>query len=1038
MFENELRLPIPIAVFHCASDWQVAEVNEKMCKLLGYNSAKLLQKDIWMHIVQERDIASFEELIEQVARHQGAESIELRIYDCDKREHWVRVDCAFIGRYGVAPYVMIVLNDITEQKNAQLRLKLVNEQYQLLGEVTKEITFDVDINSWTIFVAKRFFEIRGDEKPRDKYCSFSDILKQIHEEDQDAVIKTLKGASVYENSGNIEYRINIAGINQEKNYVWFRTYYRSVVDEVGNVIRVIGRSYNVDKARVIYDEAKRDALTKLFNKVETQKAVEQVLLEESNEVHAMLLIDIDDFKDINDTFGHTYGDTVIIDVANTIREQFRGGDIVGRVGGDEFLVLMQAVTEETVHEKAKTLCHKLEKNYSGGAVSKQISISVGIAFYHKDGSNYQELFEKADHAMYRAKQSGKCQYAVAQEQDFGPIQKKERRVENRTDLSAQDKEFLTFATSLMTHARNIDGSLNMLLKRILERFHLDLVAIFEEDADKKNLVLSNYYSDKFHFFEKSLFPKTNEELEYATAGQMVQIKRAAKIIYENKMKMWGQTQEYSMTDCSILAGRFEHIGVTSGYIYYVSMDENKEWEANEITLLGELSRAISVFVSLRIRMDESKKELRKMQRRDQLTGLYNFDAFQSKMKEILLEHDPQKVYAIEYLDINNFGYVNDNYGYQVGDNALKMFAEIAKSQPYYIAGCHLYSDFFVMLVADETEAALKENLNLQHQHFNKMQNHQYPASSMSICAGAYAFDRENPDTEGAFENANLAWKAAKQMRSHEVVWFTSELRKAKKAEQTIVGEFYEALYRGEFQLYLQPKFYLSSGEIYGAEALARWKKQDGRILFPGEFLEPLEKIGYVTELDFFIFEELLKTMEKWNIENKKPIVVSTNFSGRHFERDVKEFIKRIENIFQKYHVCANQIELEITEGVFIQNKDALKECMATLREMGFRIAIDDFGTGYSSLSVLTDIPVDVVKMDKSFIDKADSKMQRKLIAEIGKLIQIAGKDVIFEGIETDGQKEFLTKSGFCYGQGYLCNKPIPKNEFESLYMKNLQ
>ena len=116
----------------------------------------------------------------------------------------------------------------------------------------------------------------------------------------------------------------------------------------------------------------------------------------------------------------------------------------------------------------------------------------------------------------------------------------------------------------------------------------------------------------------------------------------------------------------------------------------------------------------------------------------------------------------------------------------------------------------------------------------------------------------------------------------------------------------------------------------------------------------------------------------------------------------------------------------------------LNYCLDKLRETGFSIAIDDFGTGYSSLSVLTDIPVDVVKMDKSFIDKADSKKQRELITEIGKLIQIAGKDVIFEGIETAEQRDFLSTSGFSHGQGYLCNKPLPADEFKKIYLKDQQ
>lgn len=1031
------NLPIPMAVFKCAADWEVVEVNDKLCKFCGKDRSLLLRREYFEQLIYERDLACFEEMLERVARDKSAEACDIRIVEKEGTQKWVHIECDFLFVKDIAPYISCAMIDIQKQKETEQKLRLVNEQYQILGDITKEITFEMDVSNWEVYISKQFFEMRGDVKAEDRCCSFADVLKRIHPEDQDGMIKALKSATVYEKTGTIEYRVNMS-VDEEEDYVWFRTYYRSITEDDGSVIRLIGRSYNVDKEKEMLDEAKRDSLTKLYNKVETKKAIARVIEEYPDELHAMFVIDVDDFKGINDTFGHTYGDTVIMDVANTIKENFRREDIVGRVGGDEFLVFMKDVRQEKAIEKAENLCHILEKSYRGDAVSKQISVSMGIAFYGKDGENYQTLFEKADHAMYRAKQGGKGGYELATEEDAGPMKKKKHSVENRTDLSMQDKEFLTFATGLMTHARNIDGSLNMLLKRISDRFNLDLVAIFEIDPSGNNLLLSNYYSEKFNFYEKSLFPKTSKQLEDVSVGEMVEIRRASRWMYQNGVKEWQNASELEYTDCAIMAGKFEHIGVTSGYIYYVSMDKTREWAPNEVALLNELTRAISVFMSLKIRMDESKKELRKIQRRDQLTGLYNFDTFQSKMKEILDNPDPAMVYAIEYLDINNFGYVNDNYGYQVGDYALKTFAELAKSQPYYVAGCHLYSDFFVVLVAENTKEAIKKNLDEQHKRFARIQSQQYPSSSMSICSGVYIIEGKCNDVEMAFENANLAWKMAKHSRSREIVFFTDELRKEKKAEQTIIGEFYDALSRKDFQMYLQPKFMLRDGKIYGAEALARWKKPNGGVLPPGVFLEPLEKIGYVTELDFYIFEELLKNMQSWIEEGIEPLVVSTNFSGRHFEQDGQDFIDRIRMLLEKYIVPASYIEIEITEGVFIKNKEVLNRCLDELRQMGFRIAIDDFGTGYSSLSVLTDIPVDVVKMDKSFIDKANSQKQRELIAEIGKLIQIAGKDVIFEGIETIEQRDFLSTSGFSHGQGYLCNKPIPAAEFKKMYLKDQQ
>lgn len=433
-------------------------------------------------------------------------------------------------------------------------------------------------------------------------------------------------------------------------------------------------------------------------------------------------------------------------------------------------------------------------------------------------------------------------------------------------------------------------------------------------------------------------------------------------------------------------------------------------------------------------MDESKAQIRQIQKRDPLTNLYNQSAFREKAKEILRNADENKIYALEYLDINNFGYVNENYGYKVGDSILKMFAADLSSQPYYCAGCRLYSDFFLVLLCDENKESLEENLSVRNRRFTNMQNHQYPNSGMGVTAGVYVIEDARMDIEQAIENANLAWKSAKNAGKQGIMFYESSLRTKRAEEQKIVGEFFEALYRDDFRMYLQPKFILGERHVYGAEALARWKRPDGTILPPAYFMDSLEKIGYITELDFYIFEEVLKTLDKWDRQKRRKLVVSTNFSGRHFDTDGEEFLGRIQHIFSKYTVPAEYIEIEVTEGVLVQNVQVLERCMNRLHEIGFRVSIDDFGTGYSSLSVLADMPADVVKIDKSFINKDLNGKKMDLLYEIGRMVKILQKDIIIEGVETAEQEKLLMNGGFTCGQGYLCNRPIPIGEFEQMYL----
>ena len=694
---------------------------------------------------------------------------------------------------------------------------------------------------------------------------------------------------------------------------------------------------------------------------------------------------------------------------------------------------MKNTTVEKAEEKAKLLCHSLEKKYMGQKLHYRLSASIGMAVYAKDGDNYRTLFEKADHAMYRAKQAGKDGYQLAQEEDCGPVKNTRHVIDRQEQISQDDRNFLAFTISLMAHARDLDGSLNLLLKRIAERYHLDMVAVMENAEDDSGMVMTNYYSNVFSFYDRSFIPGMHPMLKKLKPGEYLIFDPQIDGIVLPPQDSRRESKVENNNNTALIT-KFEYVGEKIGEVVYLSMDLNRQWKTDEIEMMQELSRALAIFVSLRFRMDESKAQIRQIQRRDSLTNLYNQSAFRETAHEILNRADEKLIYAIEYLDINNFGYVNENYGYKVGDSILKMFAADLSSQPYYNAGCRLYSDFFLVLLCDESKEKLEKNLNLRNRRITNMQNHQYPNSGMGVTAGVYVIEDSRMDIEQAIENANLAWKSAKNAGKQGIMFYESSLRTKRAEEQKIVGEFFEALYRDDFRMYLQPKFILGERHVYGAEALARWRRPDGTILPPAYFMDPLEKIGYITELDFYIFEEVLKTLDKWERQKRRKLVISTNFSGRHFDTDGEEFLNRIQHIFSKYTVPAEYVEIEVTEGVLVKNVHVLERCVNRLHEMGFRVSIDDFGTGYSSLSVLADMPADVVKIDKSFINKDMNGKKMDILYEIGRMVKILQKDIIIEGVETEEQEKLLINGGFTCGQGYLCNKPIPIGEFEKLYL----
>lgn len=787
----------------------------------------------------------------------------------------------------------------------------------------------------------------------------------------------------------------------------------------------------------ISEEARLDPQTKILNKVAVCEEVDKFLAQKPQGEHVLFLIDIDDFKRINDTFGHTVGDTVISDVAQIIREQFAESDFVARVGGDEFVAFMKHTTLELAEEQAKKLGKEASKRLIGDDAIVNVTLSIGLATYGVDGDDYESLFTMADRAMYRTKGNGKNNYSVAsKEKDFETRQPKSEREERRPEGQIADKEFLNFAFSLLSHARDINGSLNVLIEQIGKRYGLDSVSVFEHLEDRREMFLMNYWNRYGYVYEKRVFPRIMDSFENAVPGEFVSMSQEEI----SKSEQEGMENWKNCSPIQHLAGiKFEFSGNRIGGLY-LGVSNRDGFTQEEESTFCELSRVVSVFISLRNKIYDDQREIRQLQNQDMLTGLYNMEAFRRREEEriykgeLLGDAAKGEIYALVHVDVNNFSYVNENFGQQVGDNILQEFARMLLKEEHVSEACRMYSDYFIELVHGQTEEEIYRKVLDENRAFEAMQKVRYPASDMRLSAGICFIRDKNEGFDAILEGANLARKFAKEHKGNGVAIYREDMRAKREDAFHITGRFYGALQKGEFEVFLQPKFRLKEKTIYGAEALARWRTQSGELISPGRFIPPLEDMGYIVDLDFYILEQLLRTMRRWKDAGKKLFTISTNFSRRHFESDGVEFLQRLQELMDRYQIEPRYIEIEVTEGVVAENLDGLKQCMSKLEELGYRIAIDDFGTGYSSLSMLLEIPANVIKIDKSFTDRINQKGQREFVTRMGKFIGAVKEEIVFEGIEEETQCEFLLDCGFHYGQGYLFDKPLSLGEFERKYI----
>ena len=304
-----------------------------------------------------------------------------------------------------------------------------------------------------------------------------------------------------------------------------------------------------------------------------------------------------------------------------------------------------------------------------------------------------------------------------------------------------------------------------------------------------------------------------------------------------------------------------------------------------------------------------------------------------------------------------------------------------------------------------------------------------------ISIGIYKIKKDDNNIIQALDKALIAHNLVKGNYDIEYKIFNEEMENEIIKEHNIESKMEKALQNNEFKIYYQPKISIQNEKIVAAEALVRWVN-NGKIIPPNQFIPIFEKNHFIINLDKYIFEKVCQDISGWKRKNKNIPLISINISKENFVKD--NFIKEYQEITEKYGLKSSEIELEITESAAINENIDIIKVMQNIKKAGFIISIDDFGTGYSSLNLLQSMPIDSIKIDKSFIDKIDIKNREGNIVDY--IIFIAKKlklKTTAEGVETEKQKEYLKNIGCDLIQGYFYSKPLNKEEFEK-YVKHLK
>lgn len=451
----------------------------------------------------------------------------------------------------------------------------------------------------------------------------------------------------------------------------------------------------------------------------------------------------------------------------------------------------------------------------------------------------------------------------------------------------------------------------------------------------------------------------------------------------------------------------------------------KEISRNELGTVAENINKISEIVQAKNNVITACTTL------DSLTGLGNRSRLYERLYDIIkTREEGRSRFAVMFVDIDNFRWLNETLGHIFGDAVLTSFAGILKEQlPHDISLFRFSGDEFILIKEfDDNYSEIQEVIDILHNCFSKpieiMNDKIYIKFSVGV--SIYPDDDTMPDM--LLRNAELALHRAKDGGKDRVAFYTNtENRQGGFSKATISRCLSEALKNGELYLNYQPIISTETSDIHGFEVLLRWISPELGVVPPADFIGVAEESGNIIQIGTWIFECACRTLRQINETLNPDIIMSINVSPVQLKKE--DYIDHIRRVIDITRVNPKNIQLEITESTLIDFTDSKSSVINEINELGISLALDDFGTGYSSLNYLKNFPIKCLKIDKSFIDEInDNKRDYAITDSIIDLVHNLGIHTVAEGIETVGQYTFLAEMKCDYIQGFLMSKPLEEND----------
>lgn len=423
---------------------------------------------------------------------------------------------------------------------------------------------------------------------------------------------------------------------------------------------------------------------------------------------------------------------------------------------------------------------------------------------------------------------------------------------------------------------------------------------------------------------------------------------------------------------------------------------------------------------------------------DSLTGVYNLNGF---LEYCQRQEESGEPYCLVILNFRHFHYVNTLLGRATADQLLcDATVQMRDSLQENECICRYKNDEFCLLLRTDDTQVISQRLEELMNAVSDLPAKVHINYALRLYCGVAICEDGKFSTAQIGIMLNQAEQALKTVKSgydNEIAFYNHAIHQEESLQRQLENSMEEAIAQKQFKVYLQPKKNFATGEICGAEALVRWVRPDGTMVFPDQFIPLFESNGFCVKMDLYMVEQVCLLQRRWMDLGNKPFPISVNQSKLLFCQ--QDYVEILCDITAKYNVPNRSLILEILEGLMITDIPAFNQTIQKLRAAGFQVAMDDFGSGYTSLNTFTSMDLDELKLDRTFLQAIGAAQKTKQKTMMENLIATAksfGIRTVAEGVETLEQEEFLKSIGCDLGQGYLYSKPIPVAEFEKKYLRN--